>query len=112
MIAVSTRALMATLAIGVTLPSDSMRTGTGLRSAMAVSTGTTRAACACERAALPSVVQNPRTSKAMPIRASAATPKSHFRLFIGNFRSGNRWALPGLSLFRGISLNFISWGPR
>ena len=30
MIAVSTRALMATLAIGVTLPSDSMRTGTCL----------------------------------------------------------------------------------
>ena len=41
MIAVSTRALMATLAIGVTLPSDSMRTGTALRSAVATSTGTT-----------------------------------------------------------------------
>ncbi len=47
-IAVSTRALMATLAIGVTLPSDSRRTGTALRSAVATSTGTTRAA-ACER---------------------------------------------------------------
>ncbi len=42
MIAVSTRALMATLAIGVTVPSDSRRTGTALRSAVATSTGTTR----------------------------------------------------------------------
>ena len=47
-IAVSTRALMATLAIGVTVPSASMRTGTVLRTAVATSTGTTRAA-PCER---------------------------------------------------------------
>ena len=64
-----------------------MRTGTDLRSAVAISTGTARA-CACERAATPSVVQKPRTSTAMPIRASAAPPMSHFRLIIGNFRSG------------------------
>ena len=37
---VSTRALMATLAIGVTVPSASRRTGTFLRSAVATSTGT------------------------------------------------------------------------
>ena len=96
MIVVSTRALMATLAIGVTLPSDSMRTGTALRSAVATSTGTTRAA-ACERAA-PSLVHRPRTSKAMPIRASAATPNSHFRFVIGNCRPGLLRALPRRSL--------------
>ena len=55
MIAVSTRALMATLAIGVTLPSASSRTGTFLRSALATSTGTTAAGLAlclapCRRA--------------------------------------------------------------
>ena len=61
MIVVSTRALMATLAIGVTLPSESIRTGIGLRSTVATSTGTTWTA-PCERAATPSPVQKPRTS--------------------------------------------------
>ncbi len=41
---VSTRVLSATLAIGVTVPSASSRTGTCLRTALATSTGTGRLA--------------------------------------------------------------------
>jgi hypothetical protein len=48
---VSTRALMATLAIGVTVPSASSWTGTFSREALAVSTWTTRAGGALARAA-------------------------------------------------------------
>src|SRR5690348_1044614 len=88
---VSTRAFSATLAIGVTVPSASRSTGTCLRSALATSTGTTRlAAPRADRAAAPSVVQKPRTSTATPIRASNATPKSHFRLVICYSWSGLR----------------------
>ena len=70
-IVVSTCVLMATAAMGVTVPRDSRRTGVDLRSAEATSTGTGRA-CACERAAAPSVDRNPRASTAIAIRASAA----------------------------------------
>src|SRR6476469_202064 len=94
---VSTRALSATLAIGVTLPSASSRTGTFLRSTRAVSTGTTRSARGCERA--DSVVHWLRIRTAIAMTASAATPKSHFRLLICNLPTqavGD--PLPGCSL--------------
>src|SRR5262249_12964378 len=78
--------------MGVTLPRAVNRTGVVLRSATAVSTGTARA-CG-ERAAAPSVDQMPRASTTMPIRATTAPPRSHFRLIIGNFRSGLIWACP------------------
>src|SRR5262249_271357 len=78
--------------MGVTLPRAVNRTGMVLRSATAVSTGTARACGA--RAAAPSGGHLPRSSSKKPIRATSAPPRSHFRLIIGNFRSGLIWACP------------------
>ena len=58
--------------------------------AVATSTGTTRLPAACERAAAPSPDASRRTTTTMPIRASAATPMSHFRLIMGNSCLGLR----------------------
>ena len=74
---------MATLAIGVTLPSASIRTGVFLREAFPTSTETARAGWPGDCATAPVGSKAPRKNTIPPARASTATaPTTQTRFFI------------------------------
>src|SRR5260370_38617327 len=90
-ISVSTRVLTATLAIGVTEPSKSTRTGTRFLTAVATSTGTLRSPCprgACATApcgdqGFQFAGNTPDFAPTTAAKASSpATPSTKFRFFI------------------------------
>ncbi len=86
---VSTRALSATLAIGVTVPSASSRTGIFLRTSLGDFDRHHSAPGAPGRcASVLSAVQKPRAKKATPTKASTAAPRSHFLFVISTFGPG------------------------
>ena len=71
---VSTRDLSATLEIGVTVPIESTSIGTGLRSALASSTETTRGRCGpCALAPVP--IHDERVTKAATSAPTTSTPR-------------------------------------
>jgi hypothetical protein len=79
---VSTRDFSATLEIGVTIPIASTSTGTGLRSALASSTETTRGRCGpCALA--PPPIHDERVTKAAT-RAMPARPQKYQITFFHN----------------------------
>src|SRR5882724_7295523 len=84
---VSTRDFSATLEIGVTVPIESTSTGTGLRSALASSTETTRARCG-PWALAPPPVHDERVTKAASA-AIASAPAINIKLrFLITFHVG------------------------
>jgi hypothetical protein len=99
--------LIATLAIGVTLPSASMRTGTVFFVAVATSTGTAR--CAVGRGACASAPLSHEPAHFEPSHFAATTPPAtsnttiaphtNVRFFIIYARSATRMGPLGLPLF-------------
>src|SRR5882757_10398865 len=76
---VSSRDLSATLEIGVTVPIESTSTGTGLRSAVASSTETTRGRCGpCALAPVP--IHDERVTKAAASAPTTRTPPQIIKL--------------------------------
>jgi hypothetical protein len=76
---VSMRDFSATLEIGVTVPMESTSTGTGLRSAFATSTDTTRGFCGpCALAPVP--IQEERVANAAANAPTSSTPPQIIRL--------------------------------
>src|SRR5438309_9533861 len=73
------RDFSATLEIGVTVPMESTSTGTGLRSAFATSTETTRGLCGpCALAPVP--IQDERVTNAAASAPTSSTPPQIIRL--------------------------------
>src|SRR5262249_29618735 len=103
-ISLSTRDLTATLAIGVTVPSASMRTGTTFLVAVTISTGTARTAFG--RGACATAGHSPLrvAATAQPAATSTTTaPATNIRFFITAPR-GPCSGPAGLPLFSGAPL--------